>query len=135
MAFIQWSNQYKINVEEVDEQHQVLIRLINELYDAVVKGSDKLILAKILNELVDYTGYHFNTEEELMSLYRYPGFEHHKVQHDELAQQVHELKDNYSQGKSIISFEVLVFLNDWLINHILDSDQKYADYLNARGVF
>ena len=55
MALIQWSPDYSVKVGEIDQQHQKLITMINELNDAMLKGKGKEILSKIIDGLISYT--------------------------------------------------------------------------------
>jgi hemerythrin len=135
MAYIKWSDKYSVHIKKIDEQHKHFISLINKLYQVVVEKSTQSTVGQILDELFDYTNYHFKTEEELFKTHNYPGFEIHKQQHEAFIKQVFELKEEFSKGRLTITLKILAILNDWLINHILNSDQKYASYLNSKGVF
>lgn len=82
MAFMEWSDKLLTGVREVDEQHKKLVALINELYDAMKQGKGKEVIDKALDELVKYAGYHFSTEETLMTKYGYPELASHKREHE-----------------------------------------------------
>ena len=64
MALIQWNNDLSVNVKEIDTQHQNLIRMINELFDAMKVGKGTEVLGKIFLQLTNYTKTHFQTEEK-----------------------------------------------------------------------
>jgi len=83
-----------------------------------------------LNDLIDYTKYHFSREEKIMQDHHYPGFEDHKQQHDKMVAQVTKFIDEYRIDKTRTIDNVTQFLKSWLINHINGSDQKYRPYLN-----
>jgi hemerythrin len=134
MAFMTWDDKYSLKMKEVDEQHQHLFELINRLHEAVVTGEERTTLAEILDELIDYTVEHFQTEEKLFEEHNYPEYDMHKKEHDDLTKKVLELQTQFGEGSATISFEVLDFLNDWLLNHTLHSDQKYSLYLHDKGV-
>lgn len=134
MALIEWSEHYSVKVKNIDNQHKKLVGLINELHSAMREAHGKDVLGKILNDLTDYTVFHFSTEEKLMKDNGYPGYIAHKSEHDKLTKQVTELKDNLESGKSVISQEVLFFLKDWLLNHIAVTDKKYSSFLNNKGI-
>jgi hemerythrin len=135
MAFIKWLDHYNINIKEIDRQHQHLLQLINKIYEAVVAESEKSTLSRLLNELSDYSTYHFKTEEEMFSVHGYPGAEIHKQQHNYLSLQLLKLITDFEYDQLVISFDVLIFLNDWYVNHILVSDKKFSHFFNARGIF
>ncbi len=134
MALVDWKDVYTVNISEVDTQHKKLVQLINELHDAVKMGKAKEIMGKVLNDLVDYTLYHFATEEKYFDAYDYPDSELHKKQHKELVEQVAALQKKYESGERVITIEVMNFLRDWLHDHIVGSDKKFGPYLNSKGV-
>ena len=69
MGYIRWSEKYSVNVTKIDEQHKKLVSLINEMYDAMRAGKGKDILGAVIAKIVDYTVYHFSTEELLLQKY------------------------------------------------------------------
>jgi hemerythrin len=134
MGFIKWTNRYAVHIEEVDRQHKKLIDLINKLYDAMSVGKGKDVLGAVLTELVDYTTYHFNTEERLFRQSGYPEYETHKKEHDELAEKTRALRREFDKGNKKLSIDVMLFLSSWLNDHIMEKDKKYAPFLISKGV-
>ena len=100
----------------------------------MISGKAKEVLSKILSELVDYTLYHFSTEEKFFDKYEYPETEAHKIQHKDLVQQVAAVQKKYEAGERVLTIDVMNFLRDWLNDHILGSDVKFGPYLNSKGV-
>ncbi len=92
------------------------------------------MLGSILNDLTDYTVYHFETEEKLLLQNAYPSYATHKKEHDDLARQVKEIKTRFEQGDTALTVEFMGFMKEWLNNHILQSDKKYSDFLNSKGI-
>lgn len=135
MALIQWSNDLSVHIKEIDAQHKKLIQLINTLHDFMAMGKAKDVMGQTLAELVDYTVYHFSTEERLFQQHGYPGYAEHKAQHDELTRQAKELKAKFDKGDALITLDVMNFLVDWLNKHIIGSDKLYTSFLNKKGVF
>ncbi len=134
MALMTWEQKFSVNIKEIDGQHQKLFELINNLHDAMKTGRGKDALGGVLSELVDYTVYHFSTEEKLFQKYGYSEYSQHKKAHDTLTKQVLELNDKLKRGDVIITIEVMNFLKDWLNSHILSTDKKYSTFLNNKGV-
>ncbi len=134
MALVEWKNIYVVNVVEVDNQHKKLVGLVNELHDAMIIGKGKEVLQKVLNDLVQYTLYHFATEEKYFDQYGYPESEHHKKQHKDLVEQVAALQKKYNSGEKVLTLDVMNFLRDWLHDHIIGSDKLFGPYLNSKGV-
>jgi len=129
-----WKASYKINIRGVDDDHSILVGLVDELEEAVLAGRGKSIVADILDRLVVYVKLHFAREERLMRAHRYPELEAHCAEHDGFARKVVEYQDDYHQGRAELSGEVLRFLSNWVVSHILGVDQKLGPYLHERGV-
>jgi len=134
MDLITWNNNLRVNISKIDEQHRKLVSIVNDLNSAMGLGKGKEIMGNVLSSLIDYTKSHFATEEELMEKYVYPGYLTHKADHDALTKQVNETMKKFTEGKAIVTVEVMNFLKDWLINHIQNTDKRYAPYLNSKGV-
>ncbi|QJB56308.1 bacteriohemerythrin [Pseudodesulfovibrio sp. zrk46] len=134
MAFIDWSSKNRVGITEVDNQHKKLFDLLNSLHQATVNGEEQSALGRILDELVDYTVYHFETEEKLFLEYGYPGYEDHKEVHDDLTRQAVELQEEFREGSVTISFDLLDFLNDWLVTHTTGLDQEMAMFFKGKKI-
>ncbi len=143
MVWIEWSQEYSVNIKQIDEQHKKLINVINKLYDGLSGNSMESFLSpanEIVNnaiaELADYTRYHFSREEELMRSNDYPDYLTHKSKHDDFVLKITEFQDSYREGHILVlAIEIIRFLRDWLINHILTIDKQYTSFLNQRGVY
>jgi hemerythrin len=88
---INWSDRYSVGISRIDEQHQRLVELINELHAAILVGDRRSALPKILDGLAGYAVSHFTTEETLMKKFGYPNYEQHKAEHDRLTAQIKQL--------------------------------------------
>lgn len=129
-----WLPAYNVGIATIDEQHQRLVALINQLHGAMLKRQSKAVMGQILAQLTDYTEVHFAFEEELMSRYDYPGLHSHQRVHDEMRAKVLALADDHAGGRVVISLQVMEFLKEWLTSHILGTDQLYRDFLRQEGV-
>lgn len=134
MPFMVWNDRLSVNIAVIDNDHKKLLALTNELYDAIMANNGKQILERLLSELVDYTKFHFAREEEFLTYAGYADITRHKMEHDELTAQIHGIQKRFEDGSPALTLEVMNFLKDWLFNHILGSDAKYAAHLNAKGI-
>lgn len=125
MELIKWSDDYSVGITEIDNQHKGLVIVINELFNLMSEGKAKGKLSEIFDHLTDYTKKHFQAEETMLIKYAYHEFDKHKNEHQNFISKLQELKLDFDKGKITISVEVLNFLKDWLLNHILISDKKY----------
>lgn len=134
MSLIQWNAELSVGINPIDEQHKKLVNMINELNDALQSGKTNQVLATIFDGLTVYTIEHFGYEEELFAQYGYPESQAHNAEHAALIQQLTDLQKKMQTGNFMISVELMVFLKDWLINHILKTDKAYTKFLCDQGV-
>lgn len=131
-SLVAWSDEFSIKMPEIDAQHRVLIDLINQVWAATVASkpdAGKTLL--IVDELEKYTLTHFTAEEIFMREMDYPDFKRHKQAHDQFVTRIAEEKQKIIAGQRL-SLEIVHFLKDWLINHILASDRDYAAHCARR---
>lgn len=134
MAYFIWGPQYFVGVEELNNQHKKLVDIINQLYKAMEDKSNKAALGSVILELINYTKNHFSTEEAFMKKYEYPDYDLHKKEHEAFVQKVSEFYNDFKANKITLSFEISVFLKNWLIKHICTVDRKYGPYFNNKGL-
>ena len=134
MAYFEWSDHLKINNEEIDRQHQVLVALLNKMNVALSQGKGNKVIGGILVDLSLYTKTHFAAEENLMITHGYPKYEVHKKEHENLAKLVMDLFNKFNTGEPVSAVVVGKFLKDWLNNHIKKTDMQLGAFLNSKGV-
>lgn len=132
-SLVEWNDNLSVGIQEIDDQHQVLVDLLNNLHRAIHQHQGKAAAEAILKDLVDYTKIHFAVEESLMRILGYPGYTDHKRQHDILISEVKELQEKLASGKASVTFELLHFLRNWLTRHIMEDDQHYSPFFLSRG--
>lgn len=136
----EWKDNFSVNVKQIDKQHKRLFEIGHIIFEKV-KSYDKSEdeydeIIKILEELKEYTIYHFKCEEELMEKYNFKGLEEHKKQHDYFISKIPEFKNQdiyIKQDKAMMN--ILNFLVDWISTHILKSDMNYKECFNENGLY
>jgi len=134
MALITWNESLSVNVEEIDQQHQKLIMMINELNDAMKQGKGKDVLGKIIDGLISYTDTHFKVEEDYFVKFGYSDKDIHIKEHTAFVQNISDFKDGFEEGKLSLSIEIMNFLSDWLKSHIKGTDKNYSEFFNENGL-
>ncbi len=129
MSLFQWNDNFSVGNSEIDAQHKKLFQLAARFHSAMTKGQGKQSLQQILTDLIEYTKYHFASEETAMQRSSYPEYPEHKAEHDALTRKVVQFRDDVAADRAVITIDVLKFLNDWLIHHIGQMDKKIRDYL------
>ncbi len=123
-----FGDEYLTGISFVDKEHRELFRIIGEVNDLVKDDfkPDKYDgIVDLLNQLKDYTEYHFKDEEEHMKVVGYDGLEMQKLQHEAFIERLAEVNlEEVDDGQQEYLEELLEFLTGWLINHILKMDKK-----------
>lgn len=128
---IQWSALMSLNDPVVDHDHSVLLTLINQIsLDA--NCHDQSAVEFVVDELVGYTLSHFGREERLLERNGYPHLEAHKEVHRRMAEEVILLRDKLRNNFTpSLGEEISHYLRNWLTDHILIEDKKFAQYLQG----
>jgi hemerythrin-like metal-binding protein len=134
---IKWSSDYETGVEEIDEQHHILVNTLNEANELLTKEYSLENLQNITKDLLSYALYHFETEEELMQEYNYESeapkdYENHMKQHRDFSAKVVDVRDSLKSGNLIGQDELISFLVNWLLNHIDKTDKKLGKFLSSK---
>lgn len=128
MPIVTWDEKFALGVAEFDEHHRHLVALLNKVYDDFVDGTARQSLLNVLDELVDYATYHFAAEEHWMRIHKYAKLEEHRDEHDYFVARVTTYQKDFAAGRRCLTLEILSFLKDWLLSHILDSDAEYGRF-------
>ena len=131
---LEWEDKYSVGVEEIDNQHKRMFAVINELLDAIEANSTGEHLGEIIESLVKYKMFHFKTEEDYFEKFNYEGKEEHETRHREFNERLTAIKTKYPEYNIDFAFELVDFLEDWLINHLMVMDQKYVKCFHEHGL-
>ena len=132
MSIVTWGKEFEIGIPEMDKQHQRWIEIINNFYDNLEKTNIDNKLKEMINEVLDYTHYHFSEEEKLMNSIGYSELDSQKKMHETITARMNEYKRKIENNEILMSISVTNDLKDWLKNHIMVEDKKYADAYNAK---
>ena len=129
MVTIAWDDRYRIGLPIIDNQHNYLLQLINQLYDDISSGALPNNLDELFNNLDDYAIYHFTVEERWMQGQLYPGLNQHQREHAAFKEYVAELRQLYLRRDSFAALKTLAFLYRWLTTHIQGSDFQFGQFI------
>lgn len=123
-----FSDKYKTGISLIDEEHKHLFEIIRETRDLIDEQFlyDKYDpIIQILKELKEYTILHFGDEEEYMESIGYEGLELQKIAHTAFVDRLNEVNlDDLEDSQKEYLDELLLFLLNWLTNHILKMDKQ-----------
>jgi hemerythrin len=129
-----WTDDLSVGIRLIDEQHRVLLGLINELHAGMRARKSDAVLVGVVKRLKEYTVKHFGQEEEYFDRYGYPETAAHKELHAKLVQQVLDFETALKSGKTKVTMDIMRFLKDWLVKHIMGTDKRYTAFLNSKGL-
>ena len=133
---LQWKEEYEVGVVEIDEQHQKLIDIANRVYELMrnelaLDKYDQIV--EILQELKEYTVYHFHFEEGLMQKARYKKRFSHKILHQNFLAQVEAVDlSAVDENQEAYLIQIMDFIANWLIDHIVGEDKKVGQSVRAQ---
>lgn len=126
MSFIEWQDDMSVGVPVLDDDHKVLINLLNEYVDALENEEGLFVTDTIFRALGNYIDTHFRREEDIMERAGYDDLVAHKEVHRRMEEQFSTLRDRFLLDPSDAAQERLKdFLHDWLTDHILKTDMAY----------
>ena len=121
--FVEWEDRYSVGVPAIDRQHRVLVSMIRQLQEAMASGSTRELLVPLAHKLTTYTVYHFQWEEQFYQREGFSQIEAHRVLHRHMADQVSRMAQASHEGRLKAGTPILIFLQHWLIDHILGEDK------------
>ena len=133
---LQWKEEYEVGVAEIDEQHQKLIDIANRVYELMrnelaLDKYDQIV--EILQELKEYTVYHFHFEEGLMQKAKYKKRFSHKILHQNFLAKVEAVDlAALDENQEEYLVKIMDFIANWLIDHIVGEDKKVGQSVRAQ---
>ena len=130
-ALERWDERWNTGSDSVDKEHKRLFAMFSVLQDAWDCRFGESVINGIIKEMTDYCDTHFENEEVLMAEIGYPDLAHHRQTHEDIKKQVSELREEFLNAEDHFSLSAKLggFLQTWLIQHILDEDQKIKPFM------
>jgi hemerythrin len=130
MNLVEWCNEFKIGIEEVDFEHQELIELINDSYKEAINEGSMMAVVDYLGEIFAKISAHFALEEKEMRELKYDQYEDHKQDHEKLLDSIRDIMDEYEDNSILDEKEFGQRLTDWFVNHFSTKDARLHKFLN-----
>jgi hemerythrin len=131
MKLLKWKDAYSMGEKGIDDQHKGLFKLSNEIYHLVENGiDDNEHFRELFMALNDYSVEHFIYEEMYMQEQGYPKLREHIGQHLAFSDKLKELCIGIDKETHIK--DIGEFVTTWLVQHVLDEDMQYKQYIEER---
>ncbi len=136
MILVKWDEEkYDVGVKAFNSHHKRLVDIINLLHSTVDGSNNLNHISVIYKELLDYTKYHFEVEEKLMLKYKYDNYHLQRLEHKRFVDSLTESYEKFKTEFYIVELlELIDFLGDWILDHILNTDKQYKEFFEKNGV-
>jgi len=134
MEKIDWNSSSSVGAQLFDEQHKQIIDMTNLLISAPQATVRSETISELLAKLTKYASIHFRAEEKLLQENGYPDYALQKAEHKAYRIKIVALCQAAFIHKDSVPTELLMFLRNWWVNHILETDMKYRSFLTESGV-
>jgi hemerythrin len=116
----------------IDAEHDLQMQLLESLSDSLIKGGDFSPTKYVLEQFIEFSDMHFLSEQLVMRLHNYPGYEPHLEAHTRLMKKVREIRERILRGDKDPSLQLILELRDWLLNHIATEDVAFGEFLKKK---
>ncbi|MDR3561384.1 MAG: bacteriohemerythrin [Negativicutes bacterium] len=133
MAFMAHDETLLTGIKAIDDQHNRLVELINDMYDQVLKcetvEEEQVFAGRFLIELRKYAKTHFADEERMLTEHKYPDLLDHQAEHRIFVKELEKLERRFEHEELALSIDVFLFARDWIAHHLNHSDRDYFPYI------
>lgn len=121
---ITWQKDFSVGIKVIDDQHQHMIEIINELFEKLTTTLGPIDITSFFEDAIAYSEYHFQTEENFFSHYPYSEQAAHLQAHRDYKNKINSLMVHQSDLNATAKAAALLdFLNSWWVGHITGMDQ------------
>ena len=122
----------RVGEKSIDAEHDLQMQLLDSLSQAIQRGGDLSPMKYILEQFIEFSDMHFLSEQLVMRLHGYPGYEPHLEEHTRLMKKVREIRANLMKGEKQPSLVLVQELREWLVQHIATEDVAFGSFLKKK---
>jgi len=124
MIEIKWTDSYSVGVPLMDEQHKQLVKMVNSMQGKYDQG----VMFDVIMQMFSYAAEHFHTEETLLRKRSFSGLNRQIQEHKLFSRKASEFSGK-DLSDPVTHNQVVTFLAEWLVHHILHEDMQYRELL------
>ncbi|MFA7279434.1 MAG: bacteriohemerythrin [Sterolibacterium sp.] len=135
-----WKDDYLVGVDKIDQQHKILFEMLGDMLtlreDVAAIDERVAHLSSLVERLNNYAVYHFRTEEFLINRYLANDVTvvGHEDAHKSYANSMHDFEGRFQAGDASVVNELIDFIYNWWLNHIMRTDKTLGRALNQAGI-
>ncbi|MDP2876294.1 MAG: bacteriohemerythrin [Holophaga sp.] len=130
--FVWFPADHSVGIARFDQDHKRLTDILNRIHETLNEDRDRNRAAKLMEHLIQEIRSHFHQEEAALTEASYPDLENHMAEHQQLLEEANSLLRQFLAG-TISGMAFPIFIKNWLIGHMKDSDRKYSACLRRQG--
>ena len=123
-----------IGLNIIDSQLKKWFDNINKVYGVFKRHESKKNILITIDELIDYTSYHFGFEEKYLKDFSYYKFSEYKNTHDQFLNTIKGFRASYNDGETIALIKLLTYIKSWMQYYIPLHDAKYITLFKTNGL-
>jgi hemerythrin-like metal-binding protein len=133
LRIIEWTVDFALGIDEIDEQHRILVGMIHALDARTHRDSGPETMRRLLAQLSDYVCDHFGLEERVMG----GGgcspelIARHFAEHAYFRSVLKDLTTDFEKGRRNVTVPLIDYLVHWFLHHIVVVDRAMTHQLNA----
>ena len=130
---IAWGDFLSVGVPEIDKEHQQFVARVNDVNKAIIEVQDKVAVERLMDLMLMEATHHFRHEQLLLEKWKYPEAKDHAKKHGKLISQLNRTIEEFREDD--ISFVWALKglrIKQLLVEHLLQEDMKYKDFLRTR---
>ncbi len=128
VLLIEWKKEWESTNEIIDNQHQKIIAMANQVINLYLEATSKKEIENQLNKLLELIAEHFKTEEYILKEINYPGYAHHEELHHKLLAKSLKVKELVHSTEVTPSAFYSFIMDDVIVGHLEDEDAKFFSY-------
>ncbi|HKK58147.1 MAG TPA: bacteriohemerythrin [Salinivirga sp.] len=124
----------RTGIEELDEQHDRIIDMVNDIFEAFRSKTNRSQIKESLKTLIDYSSWHFSNEERYFEQFGFEEADAHKKSHNGFTSELQKFSKTYDKGRIEKYEEFMLYVKHWIESHFANDDQKYVDLFKSKGL-
>ncbi len=122
----------RVGEATIDAEHDLQMQLLDSLTECIQKGNQLIPASYVLDQFIELSDMHFLSEQLVMRLHSYPGYDPHLEEHTRLMRKVRDIRANVAAGEQELSLKLTAELKEWLLTHIATEDVAFGEFLKTR---
>ena len=122
---VQWRQEWNCGNDEIDEQHDKILQIANDLIAKVYAGASHNECMDMIKLFLEYAVNHFATEERILMEIEYDGLIAHIKKHEYLTNKAIYLKECYEKKELQPAAFLSFIIDEVVVEHLTKEDTKF----------